>query len=170
VESLGGAGESTEEALRQALAAAVKRRTILHVRLGDGASEDIYLINNEANQKAVLRIQSGTLKLDSLKAAPPEPAAAGPPPDIFKLYEDNIGILTPLVADELRDAEKLYPEDWIRDAIKEAVAVNKRNIRYITRILERWSTEGKTDGTHQRHPQTGPEKYVKGKYGDLVQR
>lgn len=170
VEGLAGAGEPTELALQKALDAAVKRGTILHVRLRDGASEDIYLINSEANRQAVLRIQSGALKLDSLKAAPQEPAAAGPPPDIFKLYEDNIGILTPLVADELREAEKLYPEDWIRDAIKEAVAVNKRNIRYITRILERWSTEGKTNGTHQRHPQTGPEKYVKGKYGDLVQR
>ncbi len=170
MESLKGVGKSTEEVLHQALDGAAKRGTILHIRLEDGTNADIYLINNEANRQAVLRIQSGALKLDNLKAALPEPVEAGPPPDIFRLYEENIGMLTPLIADDLREAEKLYPEDWIRDAIKEAVAVNKRNIRYITRILERWSTEGKTDGTHQRHPKTGPDKYVKGKYGDLVQR
>jgi DnaD/phage-associated family protein len=170
MESLRGMDNPPEEALRQALDAATRRGTVLHVELGDGENEDIYLINNDASRQALAKIQSGEIKLGGLKATTPEPVPAEPPPDIFTLYEQNIGMLTPMIAEELREAEKLYPLDWIHDAIKEAVALNKWNIRYITRILERWSTEGKTDGTHQRYPKTGPDKYVKGKYGHMVQR
>ena len=91
--------------------------------------------------------------------------------DIFALYEQNIGMLTPMIADELKEIEKLYPGNWIADAFKEAVLYNKRNIRYISKILENWVAEGRSDGTHQRHPKkTDPDKYVKGKYGHMVQR
>ena len=79
-------------------------------------------------------------------------------------------MLTPMIAEELREAEKLYPENWIRDAVKEAVSLNKRSWRYIARILERWSAEGKSDGTHQRYSKTDPDRYVKQRYGHVVQR
>jgi DNA replication protein len=96
---------------------------------------------------------------------------AGAPPDIFIAYEENIGLLTPMIADELKDAERTYPADWIRDAIREAALHNKRNIRYITKILETWSAEGRSDGTYQRNPaKTDPDRYIKGKYGHIVQR
>jgi DnaD/phage-associated family protein len=79
-------------------------------------------------------------------------------------------MLTPIIADELTEAEKLYPEEWIRDAIKEAVSLNKRNWRYIARILENWSAEGRGDGTHQRDTQKSADKYNRQKYGHLFQR
>jgi len=77
-----------------------------------------------------------------------------------------------MIAEELREAEKLYPLNWIRDAIKEAVTLNKRSWRYIAAILERWSTEGKIDGTYRRDSaqKKGPDKYIKGKYGHMVGR
>ena len=80
-------------------------------------------------------------------------------------------MLTPMIADELREAEKLYPEAWLRDAIKEAVSLKRLNWRYIARILERWATEGRSDGTYQRDfKKTDPDKYIKGKYGHMVKR
>ena len=81
-------------------------------------------------------------------------------------------MLTPMIADELREADKQYPETWIKDAIKEAVTLNKRNWRYIARILEHWSTEGKDDGTYRGNlkKNTDPDKYIRGKYGHMVQR
>jgi DNA replication protein len=91
--------------------------------------------------------------------------------NIFTLYEQNIGIITPMIAEELKEAEKLYPTQWIEDAFKEAVALNKRSWRYIARILERWASEGKDSGEHKRDIEKGgPDKYVKGKYGHLVKR
>ena len=75
-----------------------------------------------------------------------------------------------MIAEELREAEKIYPATWIKEAIKEAVARNKRNWRYIAAILERWATEGKGDGTYRRDFKTDPDKYLKQKYGHMVRR
>ena len=117
------------------------------------------------------KVQNGELNLSGLKAKEPAYVDTEEPPDIFSLYEQNIGMLTPMIADELRDAEQLYPQAWIRDAIKEAVNQNKRKIGYILAILERWSTEGKSDGAHRGDSKkTDPDKYIKGKYGHMVRR
>lgn len=56
--------------------------------------------------------------------------------EIFKLYENEIGILTPLIGDDLKDMIKTYHLDWIKDAISEASRHQKRNIKYISKILE----------------------------------
>jgi DNA replication protein len=64
-------------------------------------------------------------------------------PNIFVLYEQNIGLLTPLLANELEDAADHYPADWIEAAFSEAVQRNKRSWKYISAILRRWETEGR---------------------------
>jgi len=162
----------SEETLRDALKKAVERGTLLSLSVeNESASEDIYFLNDESSRQAVEKIRSGELKLSGLKAGTQVPVPTEELPDIFTLYEENIGMLTPMIADELRDAEKLYPLDWIRDAVKEAALHNKRNIKYIAKILENWSVEGRSDGTYQRDSkETGPQKYFKGKYGHMVRR
>ncbi len=64
-------------------------------------------------------------------------------PNIFTLYEQNIGLLAPLLAEELQDAAEHYPADWIEAAFREAVQHNKRKWTYIRAILRRWETEGR---------------------------
>ncbi len=64
-------------------------------------------------------------------------------PNIFVLYEQNIGLLTPMIANQLEDAADHYPADWIEAAFSEAVQRNKRNWKYIHAILRRWETEGR---------------------------
>ncbi len=162
------------EVLSNALEMAIKRGTILHIVLErDGAPEDVYFLNTEPDRQVVAKIRNGELALAGLKAgrqAYPD-VETEPPPDIFSLYEQNIGMLTPMIAEELREAEKLYPQGWIRDAIKEAVNQNIRKKSYILAILESWSTEGKSDGTHKRDiKKTGPDQYDKQKYGHIFQR
>ncbi len=162
-----------EEVLGNALEMAVRRGTILHLVVDrDGAPEGVYFLNTESDRRTVAKIQNGELALAGLKAGKRLQPDIGtePPPDIFTLYEQNVGMLNPLIAEWLKEAEKLYPESWIRDAIKEAVSLNKRSWRYIDRILERWSAEGKSDGTYQRDSKTGPDKYSKQKYGHIFQR
>jgi len=65
---------------------------------------------------------------------------------IFRLYEENIGPLTPLIAETIGDALEQYPFSWIEDAIHIAVAYNKRSWAYCRTILERWLREGKDSG------------------------
>lgn len=175
VNSLREGTKSPDEMLHTALEMAAQRGTILHLALDrDGFAEDVYFLNTEDNKEIVAKVQSGELSLAGLKVKDKtypeiEPEAS---PDIFTLYEENIGMLTPMIADELREAEKLYPAVWIKDAVKEAVDRNKRSWRYIAAILERWTAEGRDDGTYRRDSakKTDPNKYIKGKYGHLVRR
>ncbi len=90
-------------------------------------------------------------------------------PNIFALYEQNIGLLTPLLAEKLQDAEGRYPIEWIEAAFEEAVSNNKRSWRYIERILERWAVEGKNSGQDRGPAERAldPDKYTKGKYAFL---
>ena len=164
--------KAPDEILRQALEMATKRGTILHMLLDrDGAPEDIYFLNTKSDRQVMAKIQDGELILSGLKAEGQADIETEELPDIFTLYEQNMGMLTPMIAEELREAEKLYPETWIRDAIKEAVNQNKRKWSYISAILERWSAEGRSDGTYRRDSKkTNKDKYVKQKYGHMVRR
>jgi len=166
-----GGGESRTEELRRGLDLAVSRGTLLHLSLERaGVIEDLYCVNTEADRQAVARIRSGELDLGGLVKSEPCPAAQEQP-NIFALYEQNIGLLSPMVAEELREAEKAYPASWIQDAFKEAVDLNKRSWRYIQRILERWAAEGRDDGEHRRHSEADgdPEEYRR-RYGHLLKR
>ncbi len=171
--SLRDLAKPPQEVLHKALEMAIKRGTILHLGLDrEGMSEDIYFLNTDNDRQIVAKIQSGELSVTGLKAKGQTYIETEEQPDIFTLYEQNIGMLTPMIAEELREAEKIYPAAWIQDAIKEAVSLNKRNWRYITRILERWSVEGRNNGTYRRDSakKTDPDKYIKGKYGHIIKR
>lgn len=70
-------------------------------------------------------------------------------PTVFRLYEQNVGPLTPMIADRLIKALEIYPTEWVESALEEAVAYNRRNWKYIARILETWAAEGPTGRTHR---------------------
>jgi DNA replication protein len=76
-------------------------------------------------------------------------------PNIFKLYEENVGPLTPLIAETLIDAEQTYPTEWVVEALEIAVKSNKRNWKYVEAILLRWKEEGhakKQDRSDAKEP------------------
>jgi DNA replication protein len=93
-------------------------------------------------------------------------------PNIFGLYEQNIGLVTPIIADRLVDALEHFPEAWIAEAIGEAVSYNRRNWRYIQRILENWATEGRHDETNRGTATRtlDREKHLRGKYASVFRR
>ena len=168
-----GAAGSKDEVLRQALDQVVQYGVMLHLGIDrNGQQEDAYFINSEAAKEAISKIQQGKFPQLVLSSRKAEKAETKPPSDIFSLYEQNIGMLTPMIAEELQDAEKLYPTEWIESAFREAVALNKRSWKYIARILERWAIEGKDDGKSGRDSkkEDDREKYVRGKYGHMVRR
>ncbi|KKM07164.1 hypothetical protein LCGC14_1736620 [marine sediment metagenome] len=93
-------------------------------------------------------------------------------------YEKNIGILTPLIAEELKDISNEYSVEWFEEAVKEACKNNVRKLKYITSILERWKTDGfkskkgkvKDEKKQEFAKDKDPDRFVKGKYGHMVQR
>jgi DNA replication protein len=171
MQGLDGSGDPAA-ALREALHSAVEHGVLLRATVEkDGQSHDLYFINGEASREALAKAEAGDMSVPVPHPAEPE-AKKEEPPNIFVLYEQNIGLLTPMIAEELREAEKLYPAAWIEEAFREASSLNKRSWRYIERILERWSTEGRGSGEPGRDTKKkgNASRYLKGKYGHLVRR
>ena len=165
-----GLGADPARSLGEALSRAVEHGFLLQAAVQTGGqARKIFAINGEAGRRALAGIDPGqTFPNPEAESAP----ASKVPPNIFVLYEQNIGLLTPMIAEELKEAEKLYPPSWIEDAFREASNLNKRSWRYISRILERWATEGRGSGEPGRDSKKkgNPGRYFKGKYGSLVQR
>jgi DnaD/phage-associated family protein len=140
------------ESLDRGLTLASGRGTFLTLEVErEGRKEGIFLLNTPADRRAFQQILSGTIAAGRPLPRPQEPPAPEKH-NIFALYEENIGPITPLIAEELREAERLYPAAWIEEALKEAAVLNKRSWRYAARILERWAMEGRQDEKAGRDP------------------
>jgi DnaD/phage-associated family protein len=137
------------EAVRRGLYLATARGTLLRA---DGR----YLLHTPQNERAVERL-APTRQLAATAQAATVPAQGTERDNVYALYEANIGMLTPMIADQLREAEEEFPAEWIEAAIREAAERNARSWRYISVILERWGKEGRgirTHGESGRHTET----------------
>lgn len=163
------------QALADALERATVRGTLLKLEIETGETEKSveawYFINTVKGRQTLALVRQG--KLEELRSVLPEEARLKVErPNVFALYEQNIGLLTPLIADQLRDLEKSYPPDWIDEAFTIAVAGNKRALRYIQAILKRWETEGKDERTHETRGRDSEadlrRKYIPDEYSDII--
>lgn len=140
-----GAGDAIDpaaEAITTALDTLIARALLIEVRVaGAGGPERWVMVNGREGRALKARLAAGDLALPDLPPAVAPPDAE--PANVFALFERNIGLLTPMLAEELREAEAAYPADWIADAIRLAVQNNVRKWTYARAILERWAREGR---------------------------
>lgn len=169
VRSFGKGTVDSAETLLHGLELAVQRGTLLHITVeGEAGATELYFMNTERGRAAVEGIMRGQWR--------PNPDEEGAlsllieRPNIFTLYEQNIGVMTPLIAEQLRDAEQTYPPRWIEEAIKVAVENNARNWRYVLAILERWRLEGKQDGQSGPRHATESRQQIPDEYKDVIER
>jgi len=73
---------------------------------------------------------------------PPTPLSK----NVYDFFEKNFQQLTPFYAETLKDLVKTYTEAWVLDAMRESLNYNKRSLAYVSKILERWNTEGRNNG------------------------
>ncbi len=166
---LKGTGQEPKECLEQALERAVARGTLLHVTAQQGDERnDWYFMNTDVGRRTVDKIRHGELELEAV-VLPGEVRLEVERANIFVLYEQNIGLLTPLIAEELRDAEKTYPADWIEEAFRIAVEHNARRWRYVRSVLERWAAEGKDSEKTRRGSEEDRRRYIEGKYAEYIE-
>jgi DnaD/phage-associated family protein len=162
MQGLGG----TAEALDDALERAVRRGTLLCAALPEDGGR-FYFLNSVRGRAAFKAFQEGSW---SPLTESHQPIALDlEKPNIYRLYEENIGPLTPLIADTLRDAEQEYPTEWIEEAIRTAVQSNVRRWKYIEAILRRWKEEGRHD-QDRRDSQKDRSRYFDGEFSDLIHR
>jgi DnaD/phage-associated family protein len=163
----GGRAEAAAEMLERGIQAGVTRGTLLkaEVRL-EGGLESIILLNTARGQAAVQAIKDGTWQPTPGEQLP------GPQterPSIFLRYEENIGPLTPMIAETLKEAEADYPADWIEEAMKIAVENNVRRWRYIDAILRSWQEEGKDERQTRGDIEEDRHRYVRGKFSKFIE-
>jgi len=125
---------------------AVKRGTLLAVNHKTGA---FYFINSPRGRVSAVAMQKGDRRASASASTPPREV-----PNIFRLYEENIGPLTPLIADALKDAEKTYSPEWLAEAVEMAVKQNARKWSYIEAILRRRKEEGRAEKQNRRDTET----------------
>ncbi len=147
--------------LETALAKAVARGSLL---LAGG----YYLLNDPAGQAAAEAIASGQWNPADQPTVPIGLDLQRP--NIYRLYEQHIGALTPMLADALKAAEQAYPALWLEDAVRIAVENNVRKWRYIEAILERWQREGRDDRTDRGRTEADRKKYTEGEFSDFIER
>lgn len=149
-----------DDVLVDGMEAAVRRGSLLHVPIPDGPRVgNWYLANTERNRGWAARAGHDDI------AWLPGAASQDERPSIFGLYEKNIGILTPMLAAELREAEEQYPSSWFEEAIREAVRSNKRSWRYIRAVLDRWARDGRVGASNVGDD---PRRYITGALSDVV--
>ena len=164
LDGLQSEGVEIEACVAQALEQAAARGSLIEAADPENG-EALYFINSpRGRQAAALLNQSGEV----LAQTDVKPTLESIQPNIFQLYEENIGTLTPLIADALRDAQEGCPEEWIAEAIQLAVKNNVRRWKYVESILTRWQEEGK-DGANRRDDQEDHRRYIKGEYGEIGQ-
>jgi DnaD/phage-associated family protein len=161
---LSGSAEEAEKILEESLSRAVQRGTLLKVEMKKDEGT-LFLLNTPRGRAAVKAIQKG--EWDPRKTPRAEVSLENERPDIFQLYEKNIGPLTPMIAEDLKEAEITYPIDWVRDAIHIAVQKNVRRWNYVSAILKSWKEKGRHE-EDRRGREEDRGKYVQGDYGDLI--
>jgi DNA replication protein len=158
-------GRNPESVLQEALERAVSRGTLLRLASSGEEQAAWYFVNTQEGREAVEKINRGDIPLPGVERFE-EPELVAERPTVFALYEQNIGLLQPMIAEELREAQDLYPADWIEEAFRIAVGNNVRNWRYIRAILERWVREGKDEG--KGPPEEEKSWYTKDEYERFI--
>jgi DNA replication protein len=153
--------------LRDGLERAVARGTLLRVTItGSRGEEPIFFLNTPLGREAIQALERGEWQPDIPIGEPLDLTIERP--NIFTVYEQHIGPLTPHIAQILREAEATYPEAWIEEAIDIAVQQNVRKWAYIEAILKRWQAEGKTPKPEEGDEE-GWRRYISGKYSDFIE-
>jgi DnaD/phage-associated family protein len=146
--------------IEESLDRAVLRGTLLRAELPPTVEgpQELYFLNSPKGRAAVKAIAQGQWRFTGDELQPV--IVREDVPNIFRLYEEHIGPLTPMIAEDLREAEESYPPEWIEDSIRMAVENNVRNWRYINAILVRWREKGRDERKNRRDTEKDRRRYA----------
>jgi DnaD/phage-associated family protein len=154
-------GMSLEE-IQIGLGKSVERGTLLKA---EHEADVFYFLNSPRGRLAAEAFAKGQWRESAKVMSSPLKKS-----NIFKLYEENIGALTPLLSDMLREAEKNYPSEWFEEAFEIAVSRNIRNWKYVEAILARWKEKGKDERKDQQNPVKDADRYTDSEFSEFINR
>lgn len=148
------------EEIQRGLGKAVERGTLLRA---EKEADVFFFLNSPRGRLSAEAFGNGQWR-DAMRAYIPNKS------NVFKLYEENIGALTPLLADMLKEAEKEYPGIWFEEAFEIAVSRNVRNWKYIEAILRRWKENGKDERRDPKDSVRDAKRYTEGEFSEFFER
>lgn len=167
VHSFSKTGENPRQLIETSLKKTVELNLILEgIVPSENQERRYYFLNSPKGRAAIKAIQSGKWNQKANQIGKGNFSEGDV--NIYKVYEENIGLITPLIADALKDAEISYPETWIYDAIRIAAEKNKRNWSYILAILKRWKAEGKDGRNDRKDGEKDRKRYTDGEYSEFI--
>jgi DnaD/phage-associated family protein len=135
--------------------------------VGEGDARDRWIwVNDPAGRRA--RDSSLAEGMPGEARMPPAMETLPEGSSIFSLYEENIGPLTPLLAEELAEAEAQYSASRIEAAFRAAVEANVRKWSYVRAILARMSKE-RGDAADRESGEGSRARYLEGPYADYIE-
>ncbi len=153
-EALGLSAKQIQDGLEKATA----RKTLL---AASHESDTFYFLNSPRGRLAAEAFAKGNWR-ESARVF------SAPKSNLFKLYEENIGALTPLISEMLREAETLYPAVWFQEAFEIAVSRNARNWKYVEAILKRWKENGKDERKNQSDLVEDAKRYSDSEFSEFI--
>lgn len=166
MQGLGKTADEQENVLSESLQLALQRGTILSVKSVYYENEVLYFLNSKRGRAAIKFIQDGKYNPSQLSRL--VVSLDKEPSNIYRLYEQNIGALTPMIAEELGEAEKSYSMEWIEEAIRIAAQNNVRKWSYVDAILRSWQEKGR-DGSDRGNTARNSRSYIDGKLSDFIE-
>ena len=139
----------------ECLVSAIKYAGIPHTGMQESSNQDaanpaiIYTEITTENTEETTTTSGG----GSESAGLPDDVPFG---EVAKTYQNEIGLYSAVIADMMEDDYHTYGGQWIIDAIKVAVAANKRKYNYVRGVLRRWRTEGRQDEQTKQQQDTAP--------------
>jgi DnaD/phage-associated family protein len=168
IHGLASSKMEVESALDDALHRCIQRGSLLSASVElEGGRETFYFLNSPKGREAVQAIQRGEWKHSGVPQAPLDVSLERS--NLFRIYEENIGPLTPMIADKLGEAEDTYPAHWIEDAVRIAVENNARRWSYVEAILKRWQEGGRDERTDRRDTEKDRRRYVEGEFSEFIE-
>lgn len=134
-------GMEIENRIRQAIKQAIQSGLLLSAKHASFPQRILIFQSDQTGKSSLQRLEQGLWQ--PTPTDHPVEDQAPPEKNIYQLYEENIGPLTPLLSEDLTAAQEEYPYRWIEEAIHIAVQNNARSWRYVDAVLKSWQKEGK---------------------------
>ena len=149
------------EEVASGLEKALRRGSILRA---ENEADTFYFLNSPRGRAAAEAFSKGNWRESARIMSAPVVER----PNVFKLYEENFGPLTPMLADALKDAEETYSDEWVAEAMEIALKNNVRNWKYVEAVLKRWREKGKYEGRDRQGAEKGSERYTKSEFDEYL--
>ena len=125
--------------LERTVASAIKLGVLAEVSL---SGKKCLMLNTESAQRATSEAAVPSEVDEDEDDGWDAPAASQMPTDAFRAYEENIGVLSPMIRESILSALEDFTDEDITHAVRIAVENESRSWSFVAGVLRRWTREG----------------------------